>query len=145
MIAELQKASCSPCLFIYNIKINAAAVPLLADPTFTPQIYLSFYSNHLCPPQPDPLLWAMCSFWEWLLLADVRWVEAEEEVVLLLLAGVSESLSRLLEPLLIHAKQEWQQDSAIEVSPFTAVSCLRWGQRSWKRSTNNAGTHAPMK
>lgn len=67
-----------------------------ADPTYTLQF--TFPSNTssaklpaLLPLQPDPLLWAMFSFWEWLLLADVRWilkkwVEVKEVVVLL--AGV---------------------------------------------------------
>lgn len=50
------------------------------------------------------------------------------EEVVVPLAGVSQSVSRLLEPLLVHAKQEWQQDSAKEVSPFTGVSWLQWGQ-----------------
>lgn len=86
-----------------------------AGPTYTLQF--TFPSNTpspkppaLLPLQPDPLLWAMFSFWEWLLLADVRWllnkwVEVKEVVGLL--AGVLESPSRLLEPLLVYAKQEW--------------------------------------
>lgn len=63
-----------------------------------------------------------------------KWVEAEEVVVPL--AGVSESLSRLLEPLLVHAKQEWQQHSAKEVSPFTRVSWLQWGQQIMQTDTH---------
>lgn len=125
-----------PASLIATLKL----MPLLSPFPFSPQICLSF--RHPCtqttcappPLQPDPVLWAVCSFWEWLLLADVRWVEVEEVAVPL--AGVSESLSRLLEPFLVHAKQEWQQDSAKEVSPFTRVPWLQWGQQIMQTDTH---------
>lgn len=60
----------------------------------------------------------------------------EVEEVTVPLVGVSESLSRLLEPLLVHTKQEWQQDSAKEVSPFTKVSWLQWGQQIMQTDTH---------
>lgn len=133
--------------FLVRIKIILPRFHIFADTCFHVNFTFFFPANILAlkphsppPPRPDPSLWATWSFWEWLLLAGggknvkIAWRLG------MWMGGGLETLSRLLEPLLAQAKQEWQQDSAWEVSPFTAVSQREGGRTAWQRSTDHANT-----
>lgn len=133
---KLQNSAIPSCqLYIFSSVISLPAlksvccffISLLTSPhpSILPFLPTFLHPNHppLLPPAPDPSLWAMWSFWEWLLLAGVGKIKKEWRLKRWWWWwGGFESLSRLLEPLLVQAKQEWQQDSAKEVSPLTEVN-----------------------
>lgn len=139
------------CHILFNIKIICLLCHILKDTTL--HLKFTFSCNILKPKPtsspllsspPPPQLWSLTlGYVEFLgvAAAGLVWgkskkgVEAEEEL------GVREYFQTPGASPIVQAKQEWQQDSAEEVSPFTTLSRLRGGQSSRRRSTNHTNTH----